>query len=272
MTAPADLTFGSFSDEPPWLVDPDEMPWRRSIDDRCGGSCAGRCPSSPARVACPAAPGCSASPATSASPSARGPSAPAARAAATSKADISRRLRIAAEHLGPDLHQARPDHLQSARASSPRSSSPSSRSAATRSRPSRGAAVRAVVESELGRPLDEVFAEFDRDAAGRRVDRPGPRGHAAHRRAGRRQGAAPVGGHARARRPRVMAWLAPFLVGRIPIAALANPPALVELFAETITEELDFRLEAENMLDVARSFARSRPARLRGPPPPPRRW
>jgi len=53
---------------------------------------------------------------------------------------------------------------------------------------------------------------------------------------------------------KVMAWLAPFLVGRIPIAALANPPALVELFAETITEELDFRLEAQNMLDVARSF------------------
>ncbi|MEI7888523.1 MAG: AarF/ABC1/UbiB kinase family protein, partial [Actinomycetes bacterium] len=54
---------------------------------------------------------------------------------------------------------------------------------------------------------------------------------------------------------KVMSWLAPFLVGRIPIAALANPPALVELFAETITEELDFRLEAENMLDVASSFA-----------------
>ena len=54
---------------------------------------------------------------------------------------------------------------------------------------------------------------------------------------------------------KVMAWLAPFLVGRIPIAALANPPALVELFAETIAEELDFRLEAENMLDVAQSCA-----------------
>src|SRR3546814_20945148 len=52
-----------------------------------------------------------------------------------------------------------------------------------------------------------------------------------------------------------MAWVAPFMVGRIPISALANPPALVELFAETITEELDFRLEAQNMLDVARSFA-----------------
>jgi len=48
-----------------------------------------------------------------------------------------------------------------------------------------------------------------------------------------------------------MAWLAPFLVGRIPIASLANPPALVELFAETIVEELDFRMEAANMIDVA---------------------
>ncbi len=48
-----------------------------------------------------------------------------------------------------------------------------------------------------------------------------------------------------------MAWLAPHLVGRIPVAALANPPALVELFAETIVEELDFRMEAANMLDIA---------------------
>ena len=53
----------------------------------------------------------------------------------------------------------------------------------------------------------------------------------------------------------VMAWLAPHLVGRIPVAALANPPALVELFAQTIMEELDFRLEAENMLDIAMTFA-----------------
>ena len=45
--------------------------------------------------------------------------------------------------------------------------------------------------------------------------------------------------------------------GRIPVAALANPPALVELFAETIVEELDFRLEAANMLDVAPCCATS---------------
>ena len=55
---------------------------------------------------------------------------------------------------------------------------------------------------------------------------------------------------------RVMAWLAPFLIGRIKIAALANPPALVELFAETIVEELDFRMEAANMVDVSRMLHR----------------
>ena len=64
----------------------------------------------------------------------------------------------------------------------------------------------------------------------------------------------------------------PHLVGRIPVAALANPPALVELFAETITEELDFRLEAENMLDVAATLRRARPARLRRAPARTPRW
>ncbi len=50
---------------------------------------------------------------------------------------------------------------------------------------------------------------------------------------------------------KVMSWIAPLMIGRIPVAALANPPALVELFAETIVEELDFRMEAANMVDVA---------------------
>jgi ubiquinone biosynthesis protein len=54
-----------------------------------------------------------------------------------------------------------------------------------------------------------------------------------------------------------MSWIAPALVGRIPVSALANPPALVELFAETIVEELDFRREAQNMLDIARVLADS---------------
>ena len=66
-----------------------------------------------------------------------------------------------------------------------------------------------------------------------------------------------------------LSWLAPRLIGRIPVAALANPPALVELFAETVIEELDFRLEAQNMLDIARRAGRDRPARDHRAPPAP---
>jgi ubiquinone biosynthesis protein len=53
------------------------------------------------------------------------------------------------------------------------------------------------------------------------------------------------------------------------VAALANPPALVELFAETIVEELDFRLEAENMLDIARVLAETGQRSLVVPRPHP---
>ena len=53
---------------------------------------------------------------------------------------------------------------------------------------------------------------------------------------------------------KVMAWLAPKFVGRIPIAALTNPPALVELFAETICEELDFQLEVANLFELERAL------------------
>jgi ubiquinone biosynthesis protein len=65
-----------------------------------------------------------------------------------------------------------------------------------------------------------------------------------------------------------MSWIAPVLVGRIPVAALANPPALVELFAETIVEELDFRLEAQNMLDNARILAETGESRIMVVPRP----
>ena len=111
--------------------------------------------------------------------------------------------------------------------------------------------VRATVEADLGRPLDDVFATFDvvplAAASIAQV-------HAARLRTGedvvvkvQRPDVARLVHHDL----RAMAWLAPHLVGRIPVAALANPPALVELFADTIVEELDFRVEAANMLDVA---------------------
>jgi ubiquinone biosynthesis protein len=111
--------------------------------------------------------------------------------------------------------------------------------------------VRQVVESDLGCRLEDMFSSFDRTPlAAASIAQV----HAATLRTGESV-------VVKVQRPsvslfvrkdlRVMAWLAPHLVGRIPIAALANPPALVELFAETIVEELDFRMESANMIDVA---------------------
>ncbi len=117
------------------------------------------------------------------------------------------------------------------------------------------AAIQSLVESELGRPLDAVFERFDRaPLAAASIAQV----HAARLVTGEEV-------VVKVQRPpvarlvqqdlRALSWLGPLLVGRIPVAALANPPALVELFAEQIVEELDFRLEAQNMLDVARVFA-----------------
>ena len=117
--------------------------------------------------------------------------------------------------------------------------------------------VRSVVEAELGHTIETIFASFDREPlAAASIAQV----HAARLHTGEEV-------VVKVQRPRVsqlvrddiraMAWLAPKLIGRIPVAALANPPALVELFAETIVEELDFRLEAENMLDVARVLGRT---------------
>ena len=54
-------------------------------------------------------------------------------------------------------------------------------------------------------------------------------------------------------------WMSAFarMLDRLPPAQAGNLPGIVEYFAETLSEELDFRLEAENMLDVAEAVSRS---------------
>lgn len=131
------------------------------------------------------------------------------------------------------------------------------------------AAIRAVVEEDLDRPLEEVFAVFDREpiAAASIAQVHGAQlvtGESVVVKVQRPQVAALMHADVRA-----LAWLAPHLVGRIPVSALANPPALIELFAEQIVEELDFRLEAENMLDLARVFAETEQRAMVVPRPHP---
>jgi ubiquinone biosynthesis protein len=130
-------------------------------------------------------------------------------------------------------------------------------------------AVRTIVEEELGQPLDNIFKEFSPEPlAAASIAQV----HAATLATGE-----PV--VVKVQRPTVaslvrldlgvMSWVAPALVGRIPVAALANPPALVQLFAETIVEELDFRLEAQNMLDIAHILAETDSRALVVPRPHP---
>lgn len=129
--------------------------------------------------------------------------------------------------------------------------------------------VRAVIEVELGGSLEELFAWFDPEPiAAASIAQV----HAARLRTGEQV-------VVKVQRPRVaqlfrddiaaLTWIAPYLVGRIPVAALANPPALVELFAETVIEELDFRLEAQNMLDIAHVLAETNQRAIIVPRPHP---
>ena len=130
--------------------------------------------------------------------------------------------------------------------------------------------VRSTLEAELAGPLDSVFSSFDTEPiAAASIAQ-------VHR-------ACLVTGEevvVKVQRPRVsdlvrhdlavMSFLAPHLVGRIPVAALANPPALIELFAETIVEELDFRIEAASMLDIGRVLALTHQRSIIVPRPHPR--
>jgi ubiquinone biosynthesis protein len=241
---------GSFSDVRPWTVDPERMPWRAGVDALRAQTIA-RLPELVRRRRVP--------------PLGRfidaGLRIGAALAlwslrerrlgTAESRAGLSRRLRLAFEKLGPayiKLGQI----ISAGRGLFPEELVSEFVSLRDRVPPEPFDAVRRVVEAELGRPLEEIFTRFDETCL---ASASIAQVHAAQLRTGENV-VVKVQREAVEKRVskdiRAMAWIAPYLVGRIPIAALANPPALVDLFAETISEELDFRLEAQNMLDIAR--------------------
>lgn len=172
------------------------------------------------------------------------------RGGSASRSDLSRRLRIAFEHLGPTYIKLG-QIVSSGKGLFPEELVEEFKRCRDQVAPEPFENVRRVVEEELGQRLEDAFQSFERECL---ASASIAQVHAAVLRGGesvvvkvQRTTVA-----TRVRRDiRAMAWIAPFLVGRLPVAALANPPALVDLFAETITEELDFRLEAQNMLDVA---------------------
>jgi len=167
-----------------------------------------------------------------------------------SRADVSLRLRLAAEALGPTYIKLG-QIISSGDGLFPAELVSQFKLCRDQVAPESWEDVRQTVESDLGARIEDIFSSFDtKPLAAASIAQV----HAATLLTGEEV-------VVKVQRPqvstlvrkdlRVMAWLAPHLVGRIPIAALANPPALVELFAETIVEELDFRMEAANMLDMA---------------------
>ncbi|MEM9519045.1 MAG: AarF/UbiB family protein [Actinomycetota bacterium] len=248
-----DHEHGSFSDTPPWLVEPERLRWASNVGTLRTAT-ARRLPSL-----------------------IRPPKVPPIRRAITvvrhlgaavvlwfltkrrkggpeSRADLSRRMREAAETLGPTYIKLG-QIISSGEGIFPTELVNEFIKCRDQVPPEPFSTVRHVVESELGATLESTFATFDRDpiAAASIAQVHG---------ATLRDGTPVVVKVQRAtvdqlvhKDLRVMAWLSPFMVGRIPVASLANPPALVEVFARTISEELDFRVEAANMLDVAHVFA-----------------
>jgi ubiquinone biosynthesis protein len=254
---PPDLAIGAFTPHAPWIVEPDAMPWRHAHNGEPDVVTLRRQAAELARdLVHP-----------DHLPSLRRVLTVAyrlggalllwgwkERGTTQSRAGLSRRLRPAFEHLGPTYIKLG-QIISSGEGIFPEELVSEFRMLRDRVPPEPFAVVRRTVEEDLGRTLAEVFTSFDRTPV---ASASIAQVHAATLRTGERV-------VVKVQRSRVapmvrldiaaMSWIAPFLVGRIPVSALTNPPALVELFAETIVEELDFRLEAQNMLDIAEVFA-----------------
>ena len=247
---PIDLAHGTFSSSPPWLIVPDQIQWNVGLDEVRRST----------RSAVPKL-----------VRSKRLP--PVGRLAITarylglgvakwyfgkrreggsaSKADLSVRLRTAAEVLGPTYIKLA-QIISAGEGVFPDELVEELKQCRDKVTPEPFETVMATLRSELGRDPDEIFEWISPTAiaAASIAQVHEARLHTGEEVVVKVQRS--TVGQLVGQDLRVLSWFSPFLVGRIPVTALANPPALVELFAETITEELDFRLEAQNLLDMAR--------------------
>jgi ubiquinone biosynthesis protein len=252
VTEPSDRTWGAFTDQAPWVIDRDHVRWlplaaplrRRAQAEVPGLTKPSKLPPGARVVSVVNALGRAIVPWMWRKRRRR------FAEGTDSRADIARRLRLAAEQLGPTYIKLG-QIISSGEGLFPTELVSEFKRCRDQVPPEPFEVVRRTVEQDLGGRLEDLFEHFDETAlAAASIAQV----HAARLKTGEDV-------VVKVQRPsvsafvrkdlRVMAWLAPHLVGRIPVAALANPPALVELFAETIVEELDFRTEAANMLDIA---------------------
>jgi ubiquinone biosynthesis protein len=272
LDAPADLAIGAFSGSPPWLVDPERLAWRPGTTALRAATAAqvpqllrhrrippGRRVLRVGRILGMAIGGWYLFERRQARRLGR---------PELSRHGLSRRLRKAFERLGPTYIKLG-QILSSGQGIFPEELVSEFKLLRDKVPAEAFAAVRQIVEADLGRPLEAVFSAFaENPLAAASIAQV----HAATLLTGEEV-------VVKVQRPdvsdlvhrdlAVMSWIAPALVGRIPVAALANPPALVELFAETIVEELDFRLEADNMMDIAGILAETDQRSLVVPRPHP---
>ena len=198
--APADLGFGAFSDDGPWVLDADNLSWRAGVGALRAGT------TRPGAGADPPAPGPARAPGSLSTgvrlgrrPGRLVRHRPRRRAAAPGdpSAVAGRAVPPAAQGRSRPWARRTSSWARSsprARGSSRPSWSASSSCCATRCRPRPSQAVRDRRRGGAGPDRSRRCSRrFDTRAAGRRVHRPGPRRHPADRRGRRRQGAAADG-------------------------------------------------------------------------------
>ncbi|MGH9183720.1 MAG: ABC1 kinase family protein [Acidimicrobiales bacterium] len=267
-SSPPDLALGAFSDRPPWVIEPGALRWRVGLD-RVRARTRAEVPALTRKPRFPPVGRLAATLRHLGVPLAAWAVTERRRGRQVARAGLSRRVRVASERLGPAYIKLA-QIISAGEGVFPEELVREMKRCRDQVPPESWDDVTGVVEEELGRPLASVFASFDREPV-------------AAASIAQVHGATLVSGEAvvaKVQRPdvaalvrrdlAVMSWIAPALMGRIPVASLVNPPALVELFADTISEELDFRLEAENMLDVARVLAELGQRQIVVPRPHPR--
>ncbi|MAT06478.1 MAG: ABC transporter [Acidimicrobiaceae bacterium] len=253
MSASTDRDWGAFTDDAPWVLDPDDVDWLPVVDGlRLAAN--ERVPELTRPRRSP--PGWRIATVSGRLVQALAPwfakrKLRRYRTHEESRADLSHRLRVAAEHLGPSYIKLG-QIISSGEGLFPAELVEEFKKCRDQVPAEPFDVVMRTIAEDFGHDPGEIFEHIDpQPLAAASIAQV----HAARLRTGEDvvvKVQRPTVGEFVHRDLSTMAWLAPHLVGRIPVAALANPPALVELFAETIVEELDFRLEAANMLDIAR--------------------